>query len=86
MGGNDMNRLALLILATLQQSKATMVVSAMSVYEIKTYAKLEQSITTLHRAMNFLLNEHYIEQGLKDSKSNTFYLTPSGEQIIKEML
>lgn len=81
-----MNRLGLLILATLKQSNATVVVSAMSVYEIKTYANLQQSITTLHRAMNFLLNEHYIKQGLKDSKSNTFYLTPVGEQIIKEML
>lgn len=81
-----MNRLGLLILATLKQSNATVIVSAMSVYEIKTYAKLQQSITTLHRAMNFLLEHNYIKQGLKDSKSNTFYLTPVGEQIIKEML
>ncbi len=81
-----MNRLGLLILATLKQSNATVVVSAMSVYEIKTYAKLQQSITTLHRAMNFLLEHNYIKQGLKDSKSNTFYLTSVGEQIIKEML
>lgn len=81
-----MNRLGLLILATLKQSNATVVVSAMSVYEIKTYAKLQQSITTLHRAMNFLLEHNYIKQGLKDSKSNTFYLTPVGEQIIREML
>jgi PIN domain nuclease of toxin-antitoxin system len=86
MGGNDMNRLGLLILATLQQSKATVVVSAMSVYEIQKYANLQQSITTLHRAMNFLLEGQYVKQGLKDSKSNTFYLTPAGEQIIKEML
>ena len=81
-----MNRLGLLILATLKQSNATVIVSAMSVYEIKTYAKLQQSITTLHRAMNFLLEHNYIKQGLKDSKSNTFYLTPVGEQIIREML
>lgn len=81
-----MNRLGLLILATLKQSNATVVVSAMSVYEIKTYAKLQQSITTLHRAMNFLLKHDYIKQGLKDSKSNTFYLTPVGEQIIREVM
>lgn len=81
-----MNRLGLLILATLKQSNATVVVSAMSVYEIKTYAKLQQSITTLHRAMNFLLEHNYIKQGLKDSKSNTFYLTPIGEQIIREVM
>lgn len=81
-----MNRLGLLILATLKQSNATVVVSAMSVYEIKTYAKLQQSITTLHRAMNFLLEHDYIKQGLKDSKSNTFYLTPVGEQIIREVM
>ncbi len=81
-----MNRLGLLILAALKQSNATVVVSAMSVYEIKTYAQLQQSITTLHRAMNFLLEHNYIKHGLKDSKSNTFYLTPMGEQIIREVM
>ena len=81
-----MNRLGLLILATLKQSNATAVVSAMSIYEIKDYAKTQQSITTMHRAIKFLLDNEYIKQGLKDSKSNTFYLTPIGEQIINEVI
>ena len=81
-----MNRLGLLILATLKQSKATAIVSAMSIYEIKDYAKVQQSITTMHRAIKFLLENNYIQQGLKDSKSNTFYLTPMGEQIINEVI
>lgn len=81
-----MNRLGLLILATLKQSKATAVVSAMSIYEIKDHARVQQSITTMHRAIKFLLDNEYIRQGLKDSKANTFYLTPMGEQIINEVV
>ena len=81
-----MNRLGLLILATLKQSKATAIVSAMSIYEIKDRTRVQQSITTMYRAIKFLLDNKYIKQGLKDSKSNTFYLTPLGEQIIEELL
>jgi Fe2+ or Zn2+ uptake regulation protein len=80
-----MNRLGLLILATLKQSNATAIASAMSVYEIKEYAQIRQSITTVHRAIKFLLDNECIKQGLKDSKSNTFYLTSIGERIISEV-
>lgn len=81
-----MNRLGLLILATLKQSNATSIVSAMSVYEIKTYASLTQSITTMHRTMQFLLEQGYIQQGVKSSKSSTFYLSENGLSQLKEMM
>ena len=81
-----MNRLGLLILATLKQSSATSIVSAMSVYEIKSYASLPQSTTTMHRTMKFLLEQGYIQQGVKSSKSSTFYILNGGLEAIKEML
>ncbi len=81
-----MNRLGLLILATLKQSNATSIVSAMSVYEIKNYASLSQSTTTMHRTMKFLLEQGYIQQGIKSSKSSTFYILSGGIEAIKEML
>ena len=81
-----MNRLGLLILATLKQANATSIVSAMSVYEIKDYASLTQSITTMHRAMKYLLEQCYIQQGVKSSKSNTFYVSENGLSQLKEML
>ena len=81
-----MNRLGLLILATLKQSNATSIVSAMSVYEIKSYASLTQSTTTMHRTMKFLLEQGYIQQGVKSSKSSTFYILNGGIEAIKEML
>ena len=81
-----MNRLGLLILATLQKSDATNTISAMSVYEIKYYAKLSQSITTMHRTMNYLLNQGYVTNGVKDSKSSTFYISEKGKTYLKEML
>ena len=86
MGGNVMNRLGLLILATLKQSNATSIVTAMSIYEIKTYASLSQSITTMHRTIKFLLKQGYIQQGVKNSKSSTFYLLEDGLSQLKEMI
>ena len=81
-----MNRLGLLILATLKQSNATSIVSAMSIYEIKTYASLSQSTTTMHRTIKYLLEQGYIQQGVKNSKSSTFYILNDGIEAIKEML
>lgn len=81
-----MNRLGLLILATLKKSNATSIVSAMSIYEIKTYASLSQSTTTMHRTIKYLLEQGYIQQGVKNSKSSTFYILNDGIEAIKEML
>ena len=81
-----MNRLGLLILATLKQANAISIVSAMSIYEIKTYASLSQSTTTMHRTIKYLLEQGYIQQGVKNSKSSTFYILNYGIEAIKEML
>ena len=73
-----MNRLGLLILAILKNNSATSASTAISLYEVKDFAKLTYSITTIYRAAKTLIMEGYIAEGIKDSKSCTFYITESG--------
>ena len=81
-----MNRLEMIILAILNKRNATSPISAISLYEIKDYASLQQSATTIYRSMQKLYDAHNIGQGLKDSKSDTYYITENGMQLMKEML
>jgi DNA-binding PadR family transcriptional regulator len=80
-----MNRLEMIILAVLNKNMATSQASAVSIYEIKDYACLQQSIATIYRAIQKLYNLQNINIGLKDSKSNTYYITENGMRILKEM-
>ena len=78
-----MNRLEMIILAILKNNKANSQVSAISLYEIKNYAHLTQSVATVYRAIQQLYSKQYLKRGLKDSKSHTFYITQLGESIIE---
>ena len=80
-----MKRLELLLLGIMKQISAHSFASAVSIYELKKYANLEQSITTLNRSIRFLLSQECIEQGVKDSKSYTYYITEKGYQILEEV-
>lgn len=81
-----MNRLHLIILLSLQKTKAISVPAAITLVEIKEYCQITQSITTLSRAMKYLCEMHYVNRGLKTINSHTFYLTTLGEQIINEVI
>jgi Fe2+ or Zn2+ uptake regulation protein len=81
-----MNRLEMIILAILNKKNATSPVSAISLYEIKEYASLQQSIATIYRTMQKLYREQNIGRGLKDSKANTYYATDNGLNLLKGML
>jgi Fe2+ or Zn2+ uptake regulation protein len=81
-----MNRLEMIILAILNKKNATSPISAISLYEIKEYASLQQSIATIYRTMQKLYREQNIGRGLKDSKSDTYYATENGLNLLKEML
>jgi Fe2+ or Zn2+ uptake regulation protein len=81
-----MNRLEMIILAILNKKNATSPISAISLYEIKEYASLQQSIATIYRTMQKLYREQNIGRGLKDSKSDTYYATANGLNLLKEML
>lgn len=80
-----MNRLGLLILAILKNNSATSASTAISLYEVKDFANLHYSITTIHRAVKTLIIEGYVADGIKDSKSCTFYITESGITTLREM-
>lgn len=81
-----MNRLEMIILAILNKKDATSPVSAISLYEIKEYASLQQSIATIYRSMQKLYRKQNIGKGLKDSKSDTYYVTENGLNLLKEMV
>ena len=80
-----MNRLGMMILAILRKNSALSPSTAVSIYELKDYATLHYSLSTIYRTIQSLCEDGFINDGLKDSKANTFYITEKGLQIIKEM-
>ena len=80
-----MNRLGMMILAILRKNSALSPSTAVSIYELKDYATLHYSHTTIYRTVQSLCEDGLIGEGLKDSKANTFYITTEGLQAIKEM-
>ena len=81
-----MNRLHLIILLSLQKINATSVPSAVTLYEVKDYCKINQSVTTLYRVMKYLCEMKYIDKGLKNTNSHTFYLNQNGIKKLKELV
>ena len=81
-----MNRLHLIILLSLQKINATSIPSAVTLYEIKDYCKINQSVTTLYRVMKYLCDMQYIDKGLKTINSHTFYLNQNGIKKLKELV
>jgi hypothetical protein len=77
-----MNRLHLIILLSLQKTKATSVPSAITLSEIKNTCGITQSITTLSRAMKYLHENEYVSKGLKTINSHTFYLNENGTKLL----
>lgn len=81
-----MNRLHLIILLSLQKTKATSVPAAITLSEIKNTCGITQSITTLSRAMKYLHENEYVNKGLKTINSHTFYLNENGIKLLLEVM
>lgn len=81
-----MNRLHLIILLSLQKTKATSMPTAITLVEIKNSCGITQSITTLSRTMKYLCENEYVNKGLKTINSHTFYLTETGIKKILEVM
>jgi CTP-dependent riboflavin kinase len=81
-----MNRLHLIILLSLQKTKATSVPAAITLSEIKNTCGITQSITTLSRAMKYLHENEYVSKGLKTINSHTFYLNENGTKLLLEVM
>jgi len=80
------NRTHLILMTILSKHNATSAGTAISTEEIKQFCAIGKSNTTLHRAFCFLRSNNYIEQGVKDGKFFTYYITNQGIQLLKEML
>ena len=81
----NMNRLNLLILGSLKAYNSTSIASAVTLYEVKDFAKLTQSTATINRAAIRLCGLGYIMYGAKDSKAYTYFITQSGLELLKEV-
>lgn len=81
-----MNRLHLIVLLSLQKTNAVSIPSAVTLYEIKNYCQINQSVTTLYRVMKYLCDMQYVDKGLKTINSHTFYINQNGIEKLKEML
>ena len=81
-----MNRLHLIILLSLQKINAISIPSAVTLYEVRDYCQINQSVTTLYRVMNYLCDMQYVDRGLKNINSYTYYINQNGIEKLKEML
>ena len=81
----NMNRLNLLILGSLKAYNSMSIASAVTLYEVKEFAKLTQSTATINRAAIQLYELGYIAYGVKDSKAYTYFITQSGLELLKEV-
>lgn len=81
-----MNRLHLIILASLKKVNAISIPSAVTLYELREYCNISQSTTTLYRAMKYLCAMKYVNEGLKTVNCHTFYINQNGLEKLKEIL
>ena len=84
MKTNDVNRLEFLIIFSLQKCGAISPIKAVTINELKEYCPTKQSYSTFYRAIKFLHKNNHIAYGLKDGKNDTYYLSQTGINLIKE--
>lgn len=84
MKTNDINRLEFLIAFSLQKCGATSPIKAVTISELQGYCPTKQSYSTFYRAIKSLHKDNYIVYGLKDGKNDTYYLSQTGINLIKE--
>lgn len=84
MKANDISRLEFLIIFSLQKCGATSPVKAVTINELQGYCPTKQSYSTFYRAMKSLCKNTHIVYGLKDGKNDTYYLSQTGINLIKE--
>ena len=82
----QMNRIQLIILSILSKVEAKNPASSVSIAYIMKFVQLGKSYSTIYREINLLCNNNYICVGVKDGKFNTYYITLSGIEKLKEML
>lgn len=78
----SMDKLDFAILNVLQEQQANMELSAVTKYEI--LESLEMNEKTLFRRIKMMIELGYIQQGLKVSRSFTYFITDKGIKMFEE--
>lgn len=84
MKTNEISRLEFLIVFSLQKHEATSPIRAVTINELQEYCPTKQSYSTFYRAIKSLYKNNHIIHGLKDGKNDTYYLSQTGINLIKE--
>lgn len=80
------SRTHLILLSVLSKLQANSAGKAVTIQHINNYCPIGKSYTTILRAIQFLNNNGFIEQGVKDGQFNTYYINQNGIEKLKEML
>ncbi len=78
------SRLGVLILSVLEEEMAHNLYTGLTIKDIK--EKLQEGVAeqeiTFYRTIRKLLEEGYIERGIKDGKSHTYYIVNFGQELL----
>ena len=70
------------LLAILYEQNADNFMVAMSIDEIMDAGEKEAARITVYKHMKSLLNEGYIEAGVKNNRASCFYITDKGKALL----
>lgn len=82
--GESVNRLGFLVLSVLLANNADNRMAAMSLKEIMQTEDLDVKENTLFKKLRDYENQGYVKKGMKDGKSNTFYITDDGKEFLEQ--
>jgi len=80
------NRTHLILLSILAKLDANSAGKAVTIQYINDYCPIGKSYTTQLRAIQFLCQNGFIKQGIKDGQFNTYFLTDFGLKELMEVL
>ena len=80
------SRTHLILLSILSKLEATSAGRAITMQDLNTYCPIGKSYTTLLRAIQFLQQNGFIEQGVKDGQFNTYFINQLGIEKLKELV
>ena len=79
-----MTQLGILILSVLAREKVTCNASAMTACEIEEELNHIYKVDTIYRNLAMLKKFEYVKVGYKAGKSNTYYITQKGLEVLED--
>lgn len=80
-----MDRLSFLILSVLKSCRAINSISAITVMELVKMEEFMYRPNTIYKKIQELKKETYIEEGMKDGKAYTYFITKKGMNYLIEL-